>query len=163
MDALAVEERAAIGMLDWTVNGVRLRDLLGPRSPPAETTGMVSGWDLDAAIRGLDGLAEADAGEFDDGRAAILVCAECGDLECGALSLRVRIDGELVSWSEFGWQVPRVEGFEPISVPLSFTFAAPGYRSRIASLKRRLVSTSTTVPGAGRLWWRTPETTVVHI
>ena len=30
MDALAVEERAAIGMLDWTVNGVRLRDLTGP-------------------------------------------------------------------------------------------------------------------------------------
>lgn len=73
---------------------------------------MVAGWDLEAGLAWLQSLRLSDAGGFHDGRAALLVCQECGDLECGALSVRVTRGTTTVRWSEFGWQVPGEEGFE---------------------------------------------------
>jgi hypothetical protein len=36
-----------------------------------------------------------------DGRAAILVCSQCGDIGCGALFVRVTLDDDQVIWSDF--------------------------------------------------------------
>lgn len=85
VDVTVAESR----FLDWTVNGERLRTRLGWANPPNDLANLVSGWDLDTALEWLDGLARSGAGEFPDGRAAILVCRLCGDLECGALSTRI--------------------------------------------------------------------------
>ena len=36
-----------------------------------------------------------------DGRAAILVCSECGDIGCGALFVQVTLEDDRVIWSDF--------------------------------------------------------------
>ena len=66
--------------LDWTLNGKLLRTMLGWENPPSDCTCMVSGWDLDAGLAWLESLRFEGAGGFPDGRAAVLVCPECGDV-----------------------------------------------------------------------------------
>jgi hypothetical protein len=41
---------------------------------------------------------------YQDGRVGLLFCY-CGDLDCGALTARVEVQGETVSWRDIGWQV----------------------------------------------------------
>ena len=136
MDTLGVVERTTTTMhsvgrrvettrarfLDWTLNGIVLRSMLGWETPPSDSTCLVSGWDLDEGLAWLERLRFEGAGGFPDGRAAVLVCPECGDLECGALSVNVTRGGTVV-WSDFGWQVPRKDGFDPLGVTLRFEFA----------------------------------------
>jgi len=149
--------------LDWTVNGQLLRSMLGWEKPPSDTTCMVTGWDLAAGLAWLESLRSAGAGEFPDGRAAVLVCQECGDLECGALSVDVSRDATTVRWSHFGWQVPRELGFHPLDVPLILEFAANDYDGLLTSLAQRLVATAATVPASGWLWRKTEEQLVIRV
>jgi len=41
---------------------------------------------------------------FSEGRRALLVCPECGDLGCGAISAIIEKRGQLVVWRDFGYQ-----------------------------------------------------------
>ncbi len=63
-------------------------------------------------------------GDFADGRVALFVCPECGDLGCGAVSARIRRDGQSILWEEFGWQTNYEEEWHPIEDlgPYSFDF-----------------------------------------
>jgi hypothetical protein len=40
--------------------------------------------------------------DFPNSRYALLICPECGDLGCGAVSAAIRREGETVVWSDFG-------------------------------------------------------------
>lgn len=155
-------ETSEHAFLDWTVNGHLLRTMLGWKNPPSECTCLVTGWDLDAALAWLEGLRLGGAGGFPDGRAAVLVCNECGDLECGALSVRVTREAT-VHWSDFGWQVPREEGFQPLDVPLRLEFGANDYDRLLDSLANRLVATAVTVPASGRFWRKPEEHLVIRV
>ena len=143
--------------LDWTLNGRLLRTMLGWENPPSHCTCMVSGWDLDAGLAWLESLRLARSGGFPDGRAAVLVCPECGDLECGALSVGITRESSTVRWADFGWQVPREEGFQPLDVPLRFVFVADDYDGLLTSLAQRLVASAVTIPASGRFWRKTDE------
>lgn len=149
--------------LDWTLNGKLLRTMLGWENPPSDCTCMVSGWDLDAGLAWLESLRLEGAGDFPDGRAAVLVCQECGDLECGALSVDVTRESTTVRWSDFGWQVPREAGFQPLDVPLRFEFEAVDYDGLLTSLARRLVASAVTIPASGRFWRKTEEQVVIRV
>lgn len=46
----------------------------------------------------------ASTPELEGGRAALLVCPECADLGCGALSARIDVRTDLIVWSELGFQ-----------------------------------------------------------
>lgn len=54
-----------------------------------------------AAIRRLLGDEPADA---PGGRVSVYVCAECGDLGCGAVTVDVTIGETVVTWSDWGFQ-----------------------------------------------------------
>lgn len=149
--AIGSAEPAGHRFLDWTVNGDLLRGMLGWATPPSESTVMVSGWSLDAALSSLKSLRLQGGGEFPDGRAAILVCEVCGDLECGALSVRVTRSTDTVCWSDFGWQVPRTAGFDSLEVPLRFEFAVEAYDGLLTLLERRLTAGAST-PMSRRRW-----------
>jgi len=147
--------------LGWTLKGGLLRTMLGWQNPPGECTPMVSDWDLDAGLAWLECLRLEDAGGFPDGRAAVLVCQECGDLE-GALSVHVTRTGTTARWSDFGWQVPRVEGFEPPDEPLGFEFAADDSDALLTTLAQRLTASAVTIPASQRLWCKTEEQVVIR-
>jgi len=52
------------------------------------------------------------AADFPDDRRAILVCVECGGLGCGAYSARIHREGDIVVWSDFGYENDL--GLEPV-------------------------------------------------
>ena len=156
MDVLGVLERsvpdshfsdrsgAESRFLDWTVNGVLLRSMLGWARPPLMTTCLRSGWVLEPVLASLASLTVASSGEFPDGRAAILVCEQCGDLECGALSARIDIGDGVVHWADFGWQVPSEDGFDWIETRLQLAFAEREYQALLAGVRNRVLSTAAT-------------------
>jgi hypothetical protein len=43
--------------------------------------------------------------DFPPDRVAIYVCPECGDLGCGAMTVSVSRDAEVITWSDFRWEV----------------------------------------------------------
>jgi hypothetical protein len=155
VDVLGVVERSVpnaplgdrsgsqVKFLDWTVNGVLLRSMLGWADPPLMTTCLRAGWVLGPVLASLASLTAAGRGEFPDGRAAILVCEQCGDLECGAVSARIEIGDGVVHWTDFGWQVPSEDGFDPLETPLRLTFSEREYQGLLAGVRDRLLSTAT--------------------
>lgn len=51
-----------------------------------------------------------------DGRIKVLVCPECGDIGCGALTARLEVTDSQVSWTHWMWEFDR--GYaEPEPVP----------------------------------------------
>jgi hypothetical protein len=43
--------------------------------------------------------------DFPNGHRAILVCRECGDFGCGALTARIEVDNDAIVWRDWLWQV----------------------------------------------------------
>ncbi|ROR65084.1 hypothetical protein [Agrococcus jenensis] len=109
MDVVDAQARRSLG---WTVDGEPVRDWFTTDDVELnETTHIVEG-----ATDG--GLVDASLGaplpdraaafdpdvHFDDGRVAILFCAACGDLECGALSVDLRWTETTVEWRNVTYQ-----------------------------------------------------------
>ncbi|MFT4110530.1 hypothetical protein [Propionicimonas sp.] len=59
-------------------------------------------------------------------------------------------------WSDFGWQVPRDDGFDRLDVVISFEFAATDYDALLTSLAQRLATGTVTVTASKQLR-RAPE------
>lgn len=163
MDVLGVGEAA--GDLFWTVNDIRLRQQLG--SPIVEEREPIKdGWDLHLARAYLDRLSAPRSGEFPSGHTALLVC-ECGDLECGAITVGVDFQDTTVRWSDFRWQQPSGwGGVENADPPISFTFDRDAYLQTIGAVRERIGRAATEEPAGVRraplrrrrkLWWRTPS------
>ena len=63
-----------------------------------------------------------------EGRVALLVCGTCGDLGCGALTARLSVTAESVTWFDFLWE----DGLRPASAttldaPQVFVFRRSDY------------------------------------
>ena len=78
-------------------------------------------------------LLDESPGDFDDGRVALFVCPECGDLGCGAVSIRLRREGQSVVWDEIGWQTNYEEGWNAIDDLGPYSFDFKQYRAAIES------------------------------
>ncbi len=61
-------------------------------------------WPLAAAEAFVDRLLGSVPGDAPGGRVAVYVCAECGDLNCGALTVEVRRSGDTVQWLSWGYE-----------------------------------------------------------
>jgi hypothetical protein len=74
-----------------------------------------------------------EAADFPNNRRSILVCGECGDLGCGALSVVIDSFGDSVTWSNFGYENTyeeqvRLEKLESLG---PFRFDLTKYRSAL--------------------------------
>ena len=75
-----------------------------------------------------------------DGRVALLVCGTCGDLGCGALTARLSVTAESVTWADFRWE----DGFRPSSAataaPQAFVFRRSEYDAAFGDAYERVAA-----------------------
>jgi hypothetical protein len=72
--------------------------------------------------------------DLPEGRNSILVCPLCGDLGCGAYTAKFERQGDLIRWTEFGYE----NNYDPESVELErykdiagFVFSWSEYESEL--------------------------------
>lgn len=74
--------------------------------------------------------------DFSNGHRAVLVCRECGDFGCGALTVRIARLGDHVVWSDWLWQVDFDQATHDFSRPVPpITFQGDQY---LAALRAAL-------------------------
>ena len=118
---------------DVLVDGRLLRHLLvGPRDTYPNHISPI-GWGPDDVQRATIArlLLEAPA-DFPNERRALLVCAECGDLGCGAYSALICRDGDVITWSDFGFE--NALGDDPVDRSCgnaSPTYPSPGQSTSV--------------------------------
>jgi len=132
-------------LLDWTVDGTPLRDRLACPDGTLcrEVTFLTEGSDGDArAVESLRALLLENVSGFDpwvqftDGRAGILFCPQCGDLDCGTVSADVRYTGDVVEWRDIGYQDGFADGVAADSelAPFTLRFDRAQYEGLLRSL-----------------------------
>src|SRR5205814_786743 len=67
--------------------------------------------------------------DSESGRVLIYVCAECGDIGCGAYAVRVDRRGDSWTWSDFAWENGYDEA-QLLDLP-AFEFSDNTYRTVI--------------------------------
>jgi len=92
----------------------------------------------DAAVEAVRRLLTEIDGDAPDGRVTVYGCAECGDLGCGAATVRIKVGDDAITWSDWGWQtnysdeVDRLQGMEDM------TFDRAQYDETLRQAMRRL-------------------------
>jgi len=83
---------------DFVVDGVPLSTVVGDVVSPF-------GWLIaDEQVAAADRLLRRAKPDLPGGRVSLYVCAECGDLGCGAVSVTVEATTGGVLWRDFGFQ-----------------------------------------------------------
>lgn len=130
-----------VAFLDFLVNDRPMRDLLDVpedwEQPLDETTALRDDWRPKAVVDYLDRLLGVLPGDYDDGRVSLLVCAVCGDLWCGAVSMELALSPQTVTWQKIGWQRDP-EVVEPqLLTDEPFTFDRDEYEELLRGLREQ--------------------------
>jgi hypothetical protein len=108
-DRLSLEWRTRAGgggktrrdYLDFEVNGQSLLDLL-----PANDQVGVLGWGhAEIERQAVAQLLLREPSELLSERVSLYVCPECGDLDCGTVSVKIEKTADAFVWSDFAWEV----------------------------------------------------------
>lgn len=86
--------------LDFIVDGRSLQELL----QPGDLIGCLGWGSADAERRSVQQLLLRAPSEIPSGRVALYVCPECGDLACGAITVRIEEGPDGFVWREFGFE-----------------------------------------------------------
>lgn len=89
--------------LDFVVDGLSLHEALVRKYDLASVL-----W-IDAPVpeaieKRVRQLLLIDPADLPDGRIALYTCPECGDLGCGGITLDIKLHGDIIIWSNFGYQ-----------------------------------------------------------
>lgn len=94
--------RAERHFLDFVVNGQSLWHAIGKR---LDSVSVLCAEYVPAETRkAVNSLLLAEPAEIPNGRRCIFICAECGDLGCGAITAVVNREGNSIIWKEFGYE-----------------------------------------------------------
>ncbi|WP_168581573.1 hypothetical protein [Gephyromycinifex aptenodytis] len=123
--------------LDFHVDGRPLRDWFD--HPDSVITALNRPW-----LHMLDeGIAELTGRRPDPrlpaGRIPLLRCADCGDLGCGAITARLDITAQALTWSDFAWENDDDEPV-PQHPGLDFVFDLDAYLRTIESCRARVAA-----------------------
>lgn len=90
--------------LDFEVDGRSFYDMLRERGMDYISVLWLDSADESPSASAVAQLLGDAPGDLPDGRVAVFVCPECGDLGCGAITVRLVIAPGEVAWHEWGWQ-----------------------------------------------------------
>lgn len=123
--------------LDFVVDGTSLRlRAVGGHELVTEFSGA---WAQDPVADALEVFLGRRVGSAPPApRVALFICAECGDLGCGAITARMEVTASTVTWSDFGWEdtTPGIEPVEGLSGALVFDREA--YEAAFADVLERV-------------------------
>jgi hypothetical protein len=121
--------------LDFVINGISLYDAIGIRrdvisvlwNPPVVP---------DEADRAIRRLLLLETGDASNGRVSLLVCAECGDLGCGAMTARIEQGHTGIVWRDIGYENTYDLGVDLDSFATvgPFIFEPDAYRKKLEPL-----------------------------
>lgn len=118
--------------VDFRIDDESLLRMLCRAGAPSDVMGVfqIGRNDSNLAVAArLFGDAAPDTAEE---RVLLYVCAECGDIGCGAIGVRVTVGNAMVVWSDFAVE----NGYEaaiPISGVGPFEFEVSKYRAAVAA------------------------------
>lgn len=73
-------------------------------------------------------------------RVALLVCGDCGDLGCGAVTASLHVDADSVRWTDFLWENTYSEPSPAVDAPKAITFRRGDYESALRGAYERLAA-----------------------
>src|SRR5262249_13364297 len=88
--------------VDLLVNGVSLWEVLG--KPHDMVSVLCSDFLESETVKALDRLLLKSPADLQNDRSSLFVCAECGDLGCGAISMSVKQENGRITWCDFGYE-----------------------------------------------------------
>jgi len=115
--------------LDFVVDGQSLLD----GAPYDLVTILCREWALEEREKSVRRLLGEEPADFQEDRRSLLVCAECGDIGCGAVSIILRLSDKTVRWQDFGYQnnyEPEIHG-DHLKRLGPFEFDLEDYRSKL--------------------------------
>lgn len=90
------------GFLDFCIDGSSLYDGLTDRG--FDDISCVGWGDVQGQQVAIDRLLCQAPADFPGEKISLYICAECGDLACGAISLIIQEEEGFVVWKDFGFQ-----------------------------------------------------------
>ena len=127
--------------LDWTVDGEAIGDWFAAEDDPRFETTWLNETDRD--VKMIEGSLRALLGErtrwhrevaFDEGRVALLFCAQCGDLGCGAITADVAFTTNTAEWRDIAREDGAIGGLFPDPPPRTVVFERSQYEATIRTL-----------------------------
>lgn len=138
------ETRTVEACLDYLLDGISVRDLIrqwNGDTPESHLT-VFDLTDGNRAVRVMSGMEPFDDWVEDLTRVPVLLCW-CGDLLCGAVTVRLTMDAGSISWSDWAWENFHGEP-ERLTAAPGFTFSAESYLAALSQgcgLARELAGT----------------------
>jgi hypothetical protein len=125
--------------LDFLIDGVSL--LSTAHEQDNLVTDLNRDWVPEAVAPAVETLlGQRAAPDLDAGRVPLLVCGSCGDLACGAVTAKLGVGTNEVTWSEFRWE-NGYEDPEPIdSLRAPITFDRAQYEAELADAAQRVAA-----------------------
>lgn len=143
-----------VHFLDFVVDGIPLRRRLPVLVVENLPTALRPSWATEFVAEDIDALLGRRATEYiDPDRVLLFTCVICGDPTCGAVSARLTVGADMVTWSDLRLEGRSAADSRSIS-PLTCTFNHAAYESTLQSV----IQTVAALPGATgqstrHRWW----------
>lgn len=152
-DVLSGDQVAELRYMEFVIDGQALGRTLGPFIGYEDATReyvpvLVSNWPDESAAADVQRLLGEQPDPLLGGRVAVYVCAECGDLACGAVTAAVEVGTECVVWRDLGFQ-DNAQPFDQAAIFEGvgpFTFDRTSYADTLGAFLRHLPRSQTATP-----------------
>jgi hypothetical protein len=103
---LEVDQWGSMPIREIRINKRSIGEWLARKTRRKVMTGVISpiGWRPSQDRASHERLFPDGPADFPDGRRAVLVCRECGGLDCGAVSVRIEEAADTILWRGWLWQ-----------------------------------------------------------
>ena len=85
--------------LDFIIDGQPLSEKIG-----GDLASCLGWFDPAQNIKSVNRLLRKEPADLPNNRYSLYVCAECGELECGAVTAVIERQGDKIIWRDFGFQ-----------------------------------------------------------
>ena len=122
---MKVRESNSRKFLDFLVDSQSLYQAIGWRF---DLVSSLADWPNKAEFqKSIDRLLLVEPADFPNNRRSLLVCGECGGLDCGAISIVIEEQQNSFSWHSFGHERSWDDDIEMLESPGPFVFDKAQY------------------------------------